>query len=614
MIVINEISQDKFEIDGVPYWKNFLPHVVGNRIRIVNNYDSCFVLMAFKDFEDVEVNGEVYNTSEALQLALLPVLFTRNTLGGEGSAVWSTITGNIYEATSLINLINTYLGASIENHYENINDLFAGLNDQTEGKIQFVLDDTPYSDGYAYYEYLGTTLSTILDYRKLSTSEVSIIESGSQWATKTIKDIQSSFATYDSIIDGRCWLSHNNTNYVDAIYFDAPYSQLMKGIEQKYNDGAQFAFHIYNSTQNRFILAKIKPKDGLVYDGSSRLKVLLSNDVLLSQFELSDSLQIPMPKYIGEYDENETIENEYILEYNIAGDIDGINKVFTTTESFEQSTLKVWLNGVLQHIPNIVTKSGDNEITFKENYTPQLGDEIITEYFPTIPREVHAFILGGQSNMVGFDSFDNGEKYPIGTLQFNQSNIFINAESTLDHVDEPAGSMGLSLQFIIDYLVDKPNVDVVLIPCADGNTGFSNNWWNVGNTAYELMVSRVNQAFLDKPYMQLKGFLWHQGEVDSTQPARDNLLNAFTNMYDDAITRITPLTLDTPLLVGGIKDGNSDQVATNLVIESFTNVYAKSAYISSVGLVTFDGTHFNSASLRIFGARYLAGLNLVNSQ
>lgn len=82
MIYIVDIDSKKFQLNGIPYYKNFMPHVVGDNLRVVNNYDSRFELVGPNHFSKFNVNGQTFLNANALQLALLPVLFTRSNLGG----------------------------------------------------------------------------------------------------------------------------------------------------------------------------------------------------------------------------------------------------------------------------------------------------------------------------------------------------------------------------------------------------------------------------------------------------------------------------------------------------------------------------------------------------
>ena len=102
MIVINNVDSQKFSFNGVEYFKNFTPVVVGNKIRVLNTYDSSIELTdAPRLYSEFEVEGVVYGNVIDLQTALLPILYTRNTLGGgdfiplSGTTVGNPVTGDI---------------------------------------------------------------------------------------------------------------------------------------------------------------------------------------------------------------------------------------------------------------------------------------------------------------------------------------------------------------------------------------------------------------------------------------------------------------------------------------------------------------------------------------
>lgn len=85
MIVINTVNAQRFEINGIEYFKNFTPVVAGDTIKIVNTYASCIDLLASTHYSQFTVDGSTYASVDLLQSALLPVLYTRDTLGGGGS-------------------------------------------------------------------------------------------------------------------------------------------------------------------------------------------------------------------------------------------------------------------------------------------------------------------------------------------------------------------------------------------------------------------------------------------------------------------------------------------------------------------------------------------------
>lgn len=82
MVFINNIDGQSFSLNGIPYFKNFLPHVVGDNLRVVNQYDTSLMLSDYKNFSEYSVDGNTFASIAQLQSALLPVLYTRNSLGG----------------------------------------------------------------------------------------------------------------------------------------------------------------------------------------------------------------------------------------------------------------------------------------------------------------------------------------------------------------------------------------------------------------------------------------------------------------------------------------------------------------------------------------------------
>ena len=80
MIIINTIDVQKFSFNGIPYFKNFTPFSRGGKIKVLNVYDAKLELCEFKNPEEFTVNGVVYANIADLQDALLPVLYTRNSL------------------------------------------------------------------------------------------------------------------------------------------------------------------------------------------------------------------------------------------------------------------------------------------------------------------------------------------------------------------------------------------------------------------------------------------------------------------------------------------------------------------------------------------------------
>lgn len=84
MIVINTVNDERFSFNGIEYFKNFTSFVAGNKIHIFSAYDRCQELAPPVLFSDITLNGVIHGSISALQSAILPVIYTRTTLGGDG--------------------------------------------------------------------------------------------------------------------------------------------------------------------------------------------------------------------------------------------------------------------------------------------------------------------------------------------------------------------------------------------------------------------------------------------------------------------------------------------------------------------------------------------------
>jgi len=84
MIVINNIDSQRFSFNGVEYYKNFTPIVIGDKIRILNTYDSSIELTdSPRLYSEFSVNNLVFDNVASLQSYLLPIVFSRLSLNGD---------------------------------------------------------------------------------------------------------------------------------------------------------------------------------------------------------------------------------------------------------------------------------------------------------------------------------------------------------------------------------------------------------------------------------------------------------------------------------------------------------------------------------------------------
>jgi hypothetical protein len=105
MRIIVTVNATRFSLDGIQYFKNYISKVAGSQIIIFNAYDRKDVLVDWTAFGDVQVNGITYGNVANLQSALLPVIYTRQSLGGGGGGGVESVTGNIVDNTDPANPI-----------------------------------------------------------------------------------------------------------------------------------------------------------------------------------------------------------------------------------------------------------------------------------------------------------------------------------------------------------------------------------------------------------------------------------------------------------------------------------------------------------------------------
>lgn len=137
MRIIETVSAQRFSLDGIEYFKNYISEVAGNQITIFNAYDRKDVRVDWEHFGNVEVNGIVYGNSADLQSALLPVIYTRNSLAPSGGGVQTVneeapdIDGNVTVDGTNINVTNpvTSTETTLNEALEDINDNVGGVPD-----------------------------------------------------------------------------------------------------------------------------------------------------------------------------------------------------------------------------------------------------------------------------------------------------------------------------------------------------------------------------------------------------------------------------------------------------------------------------------------------------
>jgi len=91
MIVINTVSNERFSLNGIEYFKNFLSFVYGDNVGIYNAYDKTDQRVSLDLYSNFIVDGIVYESAALLQSALLGVIYTRDTLGAVNTVLKGSV-------------------------------------------------------------------------------------------------------------------------------------------------------------------------------------------------------------------------------------------------------------------------------------------------------------------------------------------------------------------------------------------------------------------------------------------------------------------------------------------------------------------------------------------
>lgn len=219
---------------------------------------------------------------------------------------------------------------------------------------------------------------------------------------------------------------------------------------------------------------------------------------------------------------------------------------------------------------------------------------------------IHSFLMIGQSNMAGRGFLQ--EVAPIhdtGIKMLRNGRWQVMSEPI--NYDRPFSGIGLAASFAQAWRQDHPDVEIGLIPCADGGSSLSD--WEPGSALFD---HAVMQAKLAQRSSCIKGILWHQGETDT----RIDRIADYSNKFADMIEKLRrELELsNVPVIVGGLGDflpectlhdyfQNGPQM--NKVLAQLPDNVPDCYFVSATGLTSNpDNLHFCSVSLRIFGLRY----------
>ena len=220
---------------------------------------------------------------------------------------------------------------------------------------------------------------------------------------------------------------------------------------------------------------------------------------------------------------------------------------------------------------------------------------------------MHSFLLIGQSNMAGRGFLHEARDIDTTRIRIARNGRWVQMFRPIN-CDRPFSGVNLAESFA-ECCAKVYDVDVGLIPCADGGTSLEQ--WMPGSILYD---NAVNCCRLAQRSSQIMGILWHQGESDIPEE-RCRTYQARFMQFITALRRDAGLG-DIPVLIGGLGDfladcqlGDPEENKTyytmNAVLAAIADADDSIGFVSAEGLgANPDNLHFNADALYEFGIRY----------
>jgi hypothetical protein len=234
---------------------------------------------------------------------------------------------------------------------------------------------------------------------------------------------------------------------------------------------------------------------------------------------------------------------------------------------------------------------------------------------PSAPKNLHLFLLAGQSNMAGRGEIEERARVPIEhVFALNARGEWVAAVDPV-HWDKPSAGVGLARSFAVEYLKRHPGASIGFIPAACGGSPISS--WEPGqyfdgthSHPYDDAIARARQAL---PSGTLKGILWHQGESDRSPELAPRYEKALTALIErfrrDLRAPKVPFVIGQLGQFAGAGPWDAPGLEVDRAQRSVAAQVPFSAFVSSDELTSNpDHLHFDAASLREFGRRYAVAL------
>ena len=207
-----------------------------------------------------------------------------------------------------------------------------------------------------------------------------------------------------------------------------------------------------------------------------------------------------------------------------------------------------------------------------------------------------SILLIGRSNMAGRGYLDDVEAISDDRiLMQNESLEWVKMQEPI-HYDKTAAGVGLAASFAKAF-VDTFDCEVGLIPAAWGGTSLAQ--WKQGGTYYNRALEMAKEAQKDS---EICAILWHHGGGGDTEYG-EKLKGTIDGFIADL-----GLDKDKVVIITGETCYSVEEEQRNMTHEQLRSLcddYARYGVASAETLtMNSDNSHFDAASLRVFGYRY----------
>ena len=231
----------------------------------------------------------------------------------------------------------------------------------------------------------------------------------------------------------------------------------------------------------------------------------------------------------------------------------------------------------------------------------------------------------GQSNMVGFGRINNqGDEDSLLPNMFQLSQGWdkyyeagkdgdvIPATQPLQFRTELPKNIGknnVSLAFYFARCMAKtyPEWDILIVPTAQGSTGYTEDHWGIGDVLFKKSIARVAKAidYGNANYDQviIPAWLYHQGEDDASERRLRKIEAELTPALLERRKIFAKFEIF-PILLGEVCP-TSGRIAVNPVLNKVPKTVPSTSVISTKKYTASpDKLHFTGAELKNIGADY----------